>query len=88
MAPRFLTHGSHLEEPGDFAALGSQLRRLTAPPHGWSPPQLDRLPVERPGIYTLGGGWQVGKSTLARQSGTPLAMVLAEVARSAGTRRT
>lgn len=67
MDPRFGPHNTHRQEPSRFAELDPQLRRLARAPRIWRPPLLDRLPREVPGIYTLGGGRQVGKTTLLKQ---------------------
>jgi len=65
--PRFEPHNTHLEDPERFAELDPQLRRLARSPRVWQPPLLERLPRGTPGIYTLGGGRQVGKTTLLKQ---------------------
>ena len=65
--PRFLPHNTHLEGPESFADLDANLRQLKQ--HVWVHRSylLERLPVEVSGIYTLGGGRQIGKTTLAKQ---------------------
>ena len=68
MNPQFLHHNSHLD--GGVAAFTDrdpQLRSLAALPFVHIPALLDRLPSKEPGIYTLGGGRQVGKTTLLKQ---------------------
>lgn len=68
MDPQFLHHNSHLD--GGVAAFvdrDPQLRALSALPFVHIPALLDKLPSEEPGIYTLGGGRQVGKTTLLKQ---------------------
>jgi predicted AAA+ superfamily ATPase len=67
MDPRFLAHNSHLDDPALFHRLDPQLRRLAAQPRAWRSPLIEELPSAQPGIYTLGGGRQVGKTTLAKQ---------------------
>ncbi len=66
MDPRFLAHNSHLEEPADFPERDPQLRILARQPYVHLPELLGHLP-DRPGIYTVGGGRQVGKTTLLKQ---------------------
>jgi len=64
---RFLPHNTHLESRSEFRYLDPQLRRLSRQPLVWRSPLLDALPEGVPGIYTLGGGRQVGKTTLLKQ---------------------
>ncbi len=67
MDPRFLPHNTHLENPAGFAEQDPQLRRLSRQTYQYRSKLLDDLPVATPGIYTLGGGRQIGKSTLLKQ---------------------
>ena len=67
MDSRFLPHNSHLENPSGFAEHDPQLRRLGRQAHQYRSVLLDELAVAAPGIYTLGGGRQIGKSTLLKQ---------------------
>ena len=67
MDPRFLPHNSHLENPSGFAEQDPQLRRLSRQTYQYRSELLDNLAVATPGIYTLGGGRQIGKSTLLKQ---------------------
>ena len=67
MDPRFLPHNTHLDDPGGFMQQDPQLRRLLQQPYQYRSNLLGRLPVNAPGIYTLGGGRQIGKSTLLKQ---------------------
>jgi hypothetical protein len=61
----FLVHNSHLD--GTFSDRDPHLRRLRDQPLVYRFPLLDRLPRSQPGIYTIGGGRQVGKTTLLKQ---------------------
>ena len=61
----FQIHNSHLE--GAFSDLDPHLRRLRDQPLIYRFPLLDRLPRNQPGIYTVGGGRQIGKTTLLKQ---------------------
>ena len=61
----FQIHNSHLD--GAFSYLDPHLRRLRAQPLIYRFPLLDRLPRNQPGIYTVGGGRQIGKTTLLKQ---------------------
>ena len=67
MDPRFLPHNSHLNDVRRFAETDPQLRHLAGCPHQHRSSLLDRLPTSAPGIYSLGGGRQTGKSTLLKQ---------------------
>lgn len=64
---RFLQHNHHLDSPQQFAALDPNLRRLKQQQYIYHSPILQQLPVDIPGIYTLGGGRQIGKTTLLKQ---------------------
>lgn len=61
----FQIHNSHLE--GAFSDLDPHLRRLRAQPLIYRFPLLNHLPRNQPGIYTVGGGRQIGKTTLLKQ---------------------
>lgn len=67
MDTRFLPHNTHLENPKLFSELDPQLRLLNRQIYQYSSPLLYQLPYTVPGIYTLGGGRQIGKSTLLKQ---------------------
>ena len=61
----FQIHNSHLD--GAFSDLDPHLRRLRDQPLIYRFPLLDHLPRNQPGIYTVGGGRQIGKTTLLKQ---------------------
>ena len=67
MDHRFLSHNTHLDDPAGFSSHDLQLRRLARQVHVHTSALLARLPRETPGIYTLSGGRQVGKTTLLKQ---------------------
>ena len=67
MDPRFLPHNSHREDAGRFASNDPQLRHLAQCVFRHRSALLDRLPRRAPGVYSLGGGRQTGKSTLLKQ---------------------
>jgi len=67
MDNRFLPHNSHLEEPGAFAQLDPHLRQLARFPLVYCSNLIARLSDLNPGIYTISGGRQVGKTTLLKQ---------------------
>jgi predicted AAA+ superfamily ATPase len=67
MDPRFLTHNSHLSSLRDFSIRDPQLCRLKSQPYVFQSGLIDSFPSTIPGIYTLGGGRQIGKTTLLKQ---------------------
>lgn len=64
---RFLPHNSHLDRPAQFEQLDPDLRRLRREPLIHRFPLIDALPHDRPGIYSITGGRQIGKTTLLKQ---------------------
>ncbi len=60
-------HNLHWEAADEFAKLDPQLRRLSKQPYQYHSCVITELPRDIPGIYTVGGGRQVGKSTLMKQ---------------------
>jgi len=66
MDPGFLFHNTHHDDPDAFRELDPQLRALKRLGYVSRPHLLDRLPTDEPGIYGVGGGRQVGKTTLLK----------------------
>lgn len=66
MDTRFLIHNTHLDGREAFLKWDPQLRRLSQQKYVNVPALLDKFP-QMPGIYTLGGGRQIGKTTLLKQ---------------------
>jgi len=64
---RFEPHNLHRKNLEEFLERDPHLRHLEGLPLVYRSPLLDDLPRTAPGIYTLGGGRQVGKSTLLKQ---------------------
>ena len=64
---RFTPHNTHKDGIKAFDERDPQLRVLASLPLVHHPALLDKLPRENPGIYTLGGGRQIGKTTLLKQ---------------------
>lgn len=64
--PRLQQHNLHWQDASAFLANDPTLRRARSGPLQHRPALLDRLPQDTPGIYTLVGGRQVGKSTLCK----------------------
>jgi predicted AAA+ superfamily ATPase len=64
---RFFPHNTHLEDPGSFVERDPHLRQLGQQLLVHRSHLLDKLPRHHPGIYTVGGGRQIGKTTLMKQ---------------------
>ncbi len=67
MDTEYLVNNAHLESTDDFVRLDPHLRRMTQQTYIFESPIIDELPLDTPGIYNLGGGRQVGKTTLLKQ---------------------
>lgn len=67
MDARFRPHNLHRDSPREFEAYDPHLRALAEQPLRHRSPLLDRLPREKPGIYSVTGGRQVGKTTVLKQ---------------------
>ncbi len=67
MDHRFLPHNTHLDFPEQFSQLDPHLRLLGKQPLVHKSHLLDVLPRNKPGIFTLSGGRQIGKTTLMKQ---------------------
>jgi predicted AAA+ superfamily ATPase len=67
MDVRFTPHNLHLESPDLFAGQDPHLKVLNRQPLVYRFPLIDRLPTRLPGIYTISGGRQIGKTTLLKQ---------------------
>ena len=64
---RFLPHNIHLEDPGLFSSRDPHLQHLQKQSLIHRSVLLDLLPRHNPGIYTISGGRQIGKTTLLKQ---------------------
>lgn len=67
MDPRFSPHNLHRVSRDRFVEFDPHLSRLRDQPLIYESPLVSGLPRNKPGIYTLGGGRQVGKTTLVKQ---------------------
>src|SRR3990170_6483375 len=67
MDTKFALHNSHLDDPRLFADRDPQLQRLKKQKYVYQSPIIKQLPTTIPGIYTVGGGRQIGKTTLLKQ---------------------
>lgn len=65
--PRFLPHNTHHRDPAGFSSRDPQLSVLDTLAVVHRPRMLDLLPESTPGIYSITGGRQVGKTTLLKQ---------------------
>lgn len=63
----FKPHNPHWANPDQFAALDPHLSALAELPLVYRFPLLDRLPRTIPGVYSITGGRQVGKTTLLKR---------------------
>jgi hypothetical protein len=66
MDSAFLAHNSHLNPDFSFAKADPHLRRLKTQKLRYEFPILQNMTGEIPGIYSLTGGRQVGKTTLLK----------------------
>ena len=64
---RFSPHNTHLEDPDLFLKHDPHMKQLQKQILVHRSPLLNQLPRYQPGIYTIGGGRQVGKTTLIKQ---------------------
>lgn len=64
---RFSPHNTHTEDPLSFAATDPHLRQLQNQVFVHRSQLLDQLSRRQPGIYTISGGRQIGKTTLLKQ---------------------
>jgi predicted AAA+ superfamily ATPase len=64
---RFLPHNIHLENPDLFSTRDPHLQHLRKQLLIHRSKLLDLLPRQKPGIYTVSGGRQIGKTTLLKQ---------------------
>lgn len=67
MDTRFSVHNTHLENPSEFPRIDPHLRQLSRLPLVHRSDLIAILPIHVPGIYTVSGGRQVGKTTLLKQ---------------------
>lgn len=63
----FEPNNTHLLSVDGFELTDAHLRRMNQQQYVFHSSLLDRIPTDTPGIYNLGGGRQVGKTTLLKQ---------------------
>ncbi len=64
---RFSPHNIHQENPDLFSSMDPHLQHLRKQLLVHRSELLDLLPRHNPGIYTISGGRQIGKTTLLKQ---------------------
>ena len=67
MDVRFVANNTHLRGHGVFAHTDPHLELLYRQAHVYRSPIIDEIPRKEPSIVTLGGGRQIGKTTLLKQ---------------------
>lgn len=67
MDTEFLPNNTHLDSAQNFVQTDPHLRRMGTQLYIFHSPIIAELPTDMPGIYNLGGGRQVGKTTLLKQ---------------------
>ena len=67
MLNQFLPNNLHWQDPKLFFEIDPHLAYLKQQKYVNEHVLLDELPIDVPGIYTLGGGRQIGKTTLLKQ---------------------
>ncbi len=64
---RFIGNNTHLRKQGDFAITDPHLERLYQQTYVYRSTIIHEISREEPGIVILGGGRQIGKTTLLKQ---------------------
>ncbi len=67
MDPFFALNNTHLDNPQAYADTDPHLRKLKNQAYVFQSPLLESFPFQTPGIYSLGGGRQIGKTTFLKQ---------------------
>ena len=67
MDERFAIHNIHHDNEVGFADFDPQLRKLKKQKFIFKSGLVEQIPVDIPGIYSIGGGRQIGKTTLLKQ---------------------
>jgi len=64
---RFRAHNTHIESPSAFHERDPNLNELRKLPIVYRYPVLESMPAGKPGIYSMTGGRQIGKTTVLKQ---------------------
>jgi hypothetical protein len=67
MNPQFMIHNLHLESPDEFKTRDPAWRMLNKQIYSYNHPLVQNMTTSVPGIYTITGGRQIGKTTLVKQ---------------------
>lgn len=67
MDSRFQPNNTHLENGDNFSKTDPHLKRLYSEKYVYHSSLIESLPRNEPAIVTLGGGRQIGKTTLLKQ---------------------
>jgi predicted AAA+ superfamily ATPase len=67
MNERFAPYNTHLQTPENYWNTDTHLKSLQNQTYVYDHPLIEALPRKTPGIYTIGGGRQIGKTTLLKQ---------------------
>lgn len=67
LSPQFMIHNSQLEDAQEFKKRDPHWRMLSRQTYPYLPPLVHQLPKNIPGIYTITGGRQIGKTTMVKQ---------------------
>lgn len=67
MDPFFTLNNAHFDNSTLYEDLDPHLRKLKTQPYVFESSLLDLFPFQIPGVYTLGGGRQIGKTTFLKQ---------------------
>jgi len=67
MNERFALHNTHQENASKFSDYDPQLRNLKKQFYIFTSGLIRQIPINIPGIYSIGGGRQIGKTTMLKQ---------------------
>ena len=67
MDPFFTLNNAHLDNSSSYENLDPHLRKLKTQPYVFESSLLHLFPFQIPGVYTLGGARQIGKTTFLKQ---------------------
>lgn len=68
LAEKFALHNQHWVNTLQFSDFDPHLKRLKDLPFVYESPLIGSFPYDTPGIYLIGGGRQIGKTTFLKQS--------------------
>lgn len=65
---KFVVHNQHWVSLEQFINFDPHLKKLKDLPYVYQPELLSKFPYHTPGIFVIGGGRQIGKTTFLKQS--------------------